>query len=191
MAISGETQSKASGTAVSFNACAGECCWARSKRPAGPHCPFLRQAPIIIRDLPEDTERARRLKEDLAAARTELNAAPEHFTLANWGACNLRCVMCDSRSNTPLPRHVLKTQENLKHYYGQEITLMLTGNGDPLARKDTRELLMNFPAERYPGVSFEILTNGLLWDPAGLGEGQTLPVQQDQHLGGRRHARNL
>ena len=69
--------------------------------------------------------------------------------------------------------------------------LVLSGNGDPLARKDTRELLMNFPVEEYPGVRFEILTNGLLWTPAVWEKVKGNRLQHPERLDRRGDARDL
>jgi len=128
-----------------------------------PNCPYLSKPPIPIAALPEQTAHERTLKEHLAAGQTFLTTHPAVFTLTNWGACNLRCRMCNNYSSQPMPAHVAHTHEQLKAFFDEKVVLVLTGNGDPLARRDTRELLINFPSARHPGVRFEILTNGLLW----------------------------
>jgi len=130
-----------------------------------PACPFLLKQPVVIADMAAQTERGRQLKEDLTAGRVRLRTHPAEFHLSNWGPCNLRCIMCASRTEYAMPSHVRKTQENLKHFFDKEIRILLTGNGDLLARPDTRQLLEEFDANRYRGVEFEILTNGLLWTP--------------------------
>jgi sulfatase maturation enzyme AslB (radical SAM superfamily) len=67
--------------------------------------------------------------------------------------------------NDSIPSHVEKTHENLKNYFNQNITVFLTGNGDVLARKDTRSLLQKFNTKKYNKVKFQLLTNGLLFQP--------------------------
>lgn len=69
--------------------------------------------------------------------------------------------MCN-RTDSKLPDYVIKTHKNLTNYYDKEITLLLTGAGDPLVRSDTRDLLKRFPQDKYPNVRFNLLTNGLL-----------------------------
>jgi len=73
--------------------------------------------------------------------------------------------MCrqDVLRKSPLPEHVSKTAKNIRNYFNKRITFFLCGNGDVFARKDTRELLQNFDSKKYDKVSFQLLTNGLLF----------------------------
>ena len=131
-----------------------------------PFCPALRYPPVNVAELPETTAEERMFKEDLSAGRTALRAAPAYFVLSNWGACNLRCAMCDSWSTKRLPPFVQRTYEQLQGFFDRPITLKLTGSGDPLARRDTRDLLLKLSAEKNTAVRVELLTNGLLFTPA-------------------------
>ena len=79
-----------------------------------PNCPFLRQAPVEIGKINADSEHGRALKEDLEAGRTELSAWPVRFTLSNWGACNLHCVMCGNYTHAAMPAHVAKDAGEFK-----------------------------------------------------------------------------
>lgn len=129
-------------------------------------CPYLQKGPVAIEELPETNEAERRLKEDLRRGRSALTAPPVYFALSNWGNCNLRCVMCESWREESMPDYVRRTHEELLGSLGHPMTLMLSGAGDPLARADTRELLMRLSEQPNPNIKIEILTNGLLWTEA-------------------------
>lgn len=131
-----------------------------------PNCPFLAREPIAFDALKTWSKRQKLLSEDLVGGRTRLTAPPGRLNLANSGNCNLRCIMCGSNSAAPPAPHVWKTGENIQRYFDGDLTLVLTGNGDPLARPDTRQMMMQFDSKRFPDVKFEILTNGLLWTAA-------------------------
>ena len=122
-----------------------------------PYCPWLASKPIVIDDLCES------LKEDLKAGNTVLRLHPRWFRLSNWGACNLRCIMCRSHTDvSKVPDYVVKTHDNLKDFLTKEVNFYLTGDGDFLARSDTRDFLRTFPQDKYPNVRFSIITNALL-----------------------------
>lgn len=136
----------------------------RTNTTCYPNCPY--QKPTAISEMKTETKRDKTLKNDLLKARTKLHCHPSIFNLSNYEACNLHCIMCgrDHRllPGSHPPDYVARTAKDLEHYFGEEITIVLTGNGDPLARRDTRELLQSFPADRYPNVRFALITNGLL-----------------------------
>ena len=123
--------------------------------------------PIFLENISTETSEGKSLYDDIYNGRAKLRSHPLWFNLANYGACNLNCDMCASRNldYSSIPKHVKKTHEEVKKYFDKRITLFLTGNGDVLARKDTRKLLQNFDCKKYSKVTFEILTNGLLFQP--------------------------
>lgn len=134
-----------------------------------PNCGYLKIGPIFIKDICTDTPEGKSLYDDISHGRAKINSHPLRFNLANFTVCNLNCVMCQSRAveaqNKSIPEYVTKTHENLRNYFDKKITLYLSGNGEVLARKDTRELLQNFDSKKYSKVDFQIITNGLLFQP--------------------------
>lgn len=131
------------------------------------NCAYLKVGPIAVDNIRTDTEEGASLYEDISNGRVTLKSHPLRFNLANYHLCNLSCVMCPPRKTAArsLPVHVKRTEENLRSYFDKRITIYLTGNGDVLARKDTRDLLLNFDSRKYTKVTFQILTNGLLFQP--------------------------
>ncbi|GJQ57461.1 MAG: radical SAM protein [Candidatus Scalindua sp. AMX11] len=134
-----------------------------------PNCGYLKIGPIFLKDICTDTPEGESLYNDVSHGRVKLNSHPLRFNLANFTVCNLTCVMCQSRAveaqNNSIPEHVTKTLKNLSNYFDKKITLYLSGNGEVLARKDTRELLQNFDSKKNSKVDFQIITNGLLFQP--------------------------
>ncbi len=132
-------------------------------------CAYLRRGSISVNDIRNDTEEGASLCDDISKGRVKLKSNPLRFSLANFSACNLRCIMCHSRAlgekNELIPEHVMKAHESLKHYFDKKITIFVGGEGDVLARKDTRNLLQNFNSKKYKDVHFQIITNGLLFQP--------------------------
>lgn len=104
---------------------------------------------------------------EMRLRKTTLVTAPRKLILAHSGRCNLRCTMCWSNEdyvkedthlndiifNRELPRMLPRLSE-----------IILTGNGDPFAMKDTREFLQQFNPHTYPLVLFSIITNGQLFN---------------------------
>jgi MoaA/NifB/PqqE/SkfB family radical SAM enzyme len=104
-------------------------------------------------------------EEILSAVRsrqTIISTGPTWINLANSAVCNLNCIMC-GRTN-------YKGDDYLTRKEAAEVTdflpglreLFLTGNGDPFARPDTRELMLNLDTSLYPNLKINLLTNGLL-----------------------------
>lgn len=141
----------------------------RISKVCEPDCQYLQISPIPVTDIRTDTEQGKILYEDICHGNVKLRSHPVRFNLANFDVCNLKCIMCYSRRhdghNSAIPADVRKTHENIRNYFDKEITLMLAGDGDVLARKDTRELLQNFDSTKYNKVNFQLITNGLLFQP--------------------------
>jgi len=96
-----------------------------------------------------------------------LDSPPTVFNLSNSIVCNLSCIMCDRHNQHDDPLVIQKTARDISTYLPTARKLILTGMGDPLARPDTRRLLMEFKSQN-PDFAFDIVTNGLLlpryWD---------------------------
>ena len=109
------------------------------------------------------------LWDDINRGRTILSSGPLKIKLSDIGTCNLNCIMCFryfAPEDSVFSRELVekKIPEFLAENPNRELTIKLTGNGDPFARKETKQFLLNFNPNQYPNVSFEILTNGQLLD---------------------------
>jgi len=101
------------------------------------------------------------LLKELQERRDFLESSPTVFALSNSNICNLSCIMCERKSQKEAPRLVKKTMDDIVTYLPTARKLVLTGMGEPLARPDTRDLLINFRSNN-PFLKFDIITNGLL-----------------------------
>lgn len=104
----------------------------------------------------------------IRAGRVELHTKPTWINFANSRICNLKCVMCGGfyfKEDKMLTERVMA---EVKTFLPEVRELFLTGHGDPFARQDTRDLLLNLDSAVYPGLKINLLTNGLLlpkyWD---------------------------
>ena len=98
---------------------------------------------------------------ELEKKRDFLESSPTVFALSNSKACNLSCIMCERKSQKETPRLVKKTMDDIVTHLPTARKLVLTGMGEPLARPDTRDLLINFRSNN-PFLKFDMITNGLL-----------------------------
>lgn len=108
--------------------------------------------------------------EEILAGKDALSSTPTLFKLSDSKVCNLACKMCGVVSSDSLVDDramIQKRTDDLEHYLGRAKTILMCGNGDPFARKDTRELLMD-DSGAHPDLRFALVTNGLLlprfWD---------------------------
>ena len=109
---------------------------------------------------------------DIVAAvqsrQTVLSSKPTWINLSNSTTCNLNCVMCGKEYHSESEDSVSRTMAAVKSFLPEVKELFLTGNGDPFARPDTRDFLLNLDGTGYPDLKINLLTNGLLlpkyWD---------------------------
>jgi MoaA/NifB/PqqE/SkfB family radical SAM enzyme len=108
--------------------------------------------------------------EEILAGKVALESTPTLFKLSDSKVCNLACKMCGvvlSESLVDDKGMIQKRTDDLKQYLDRAKIILMCGNGDPFARKDTRELLMNYQGGN-PDLQFALVTNGLLlprfWD---------------------------
>ncbi|HUI06987.1 MAG TPA: glycosyltransferase [Verrucomicrobiae bacterium] len=103
---------------------------------------------------------------EIRERRVRLESFPTLYNLSNSTVCNLNCIMCGRNEQATDPELVRKTFEGVSKHLDSARRLVLTGNGDPLARPDTREILMH--CQGNPDLQIDMLTNGLLlpkyWD---------------------------
>ncbi|MFA5074273.1 MAG: radical SAM protein [Nitrospirota bacterium] len=108
--------------------------------------------------------------EEILAGKDYLESTPTVFKLSDSKICNLTCKMCGVvRSPDLVDDQVMieKRTKDLIPYLAKAKIILMCGNGDPFARKDTRELLINYKSAN-PDLKFSLITNGLLlpkyWD---------------------------
>lgn len=104
---------------------------------------------------------------EIRSGKEYLESTPSVFNLSNSRFCNLTCLMCDRLSQKDDPQVIEKTAQQVFHHLPAARELTLTGMGDPLARPDTRDLLINFNNQNSE-LRFNLITNALLfpkyWD---------------------------
>lgn len=91
-----------------------------------------------------------------------------HPTLINFCydmSCNLHCPSCRSEklfiSEGPEYEKMLQINKMITDFIaGTNVTLNITGSGDPFGSKIFREFLYNFDGEASPNVRFDLQTNG-------------------------------
>ena len=102
-----------------------------------------------------------------------LETGPLYINTGDSDICNLKCIMClNVKPPFRLTRHRSSEIFNslLVHMLPTASELTLTGNGDPFARKEVLNFLLNHKiSENYPNLRIELFTNGMLltetmWD---------------------------
>jgi wyosine [tRNA(Phe)-imidazoG37] synthetase (radical SAM superfamily) len=110
-------------------------------------------------------DRYRGLYGEMRKGRTALDTAPRTLIIAHSGRCNLRCVMCCSNEDfvkeDPHLNDLIYKRE-LPRMLPRLSEIILSGNGDPIFMKDSRELLQRFDVKKYPQIKFSLITNALL-----------------------------
>ncbi|MBI9077122.1 MAG: radical SAM protein [Desulfatibacillum sp.] len=124
--------------------------------------------------------------EDIGSAKTFMQASPTYVLMSNLETCNLKCPMCgpfreiyaENRLGAPFSCAVDKQREIVEgedmgalERVAREVhtglpdlkVLGLTGAGDPLFRKDTRNILFSKRKNSNPKIA--LFTNGLLFEP--------------------------
>ena len=98
---------------------------------------------------------------EIRSGKEHLNSSPTVFNLSNSKICNLSCIMCDRLSQDDDPQVIEKTAKDVFQHLPNARQLVLSGMGDPFARPDTRDLLINFDG-RNSDLRINLITNGLL-----------------------------
>ncbi len=111
-----------------------------------------------------------RLVSEIRSQKDSLESTPTLFKLSDSKTCNLSCIMCSVKQDIRLkddPIMLEKRSRDMYQYLDSAKTVLMSGNGDPLARADTRTLLMNYDGHN-PELKFSLVTNALLlpryWD---------------------------
>ncbi|MBM4329737.1 MAG: tetratricopeptide repeat protein [Deltaproteobacteria bacterium] len=132
-----------------------------------PHIIAYKQEGKIIRfaDLEQQDCLTSQLIEEIRNRKDQLDSFPTVFKPDHSSICNLSCIMCSRSASTEDPALLKKITDDLLGYLPIAKRIILTGMGDPLARPDTRQLIINY---RDGNLKFDLITNGLLlpkyWD---------------------------
>ena len=137
-----------------------------------PNCPFIMSYRMTNRTVPLAGSADHAITEEILSAvrarQTFLKSGPTLLNLANSTVCNLNCIMCGREHHKDDRGLIEKTRMEVTEMLPNLRELFLAGNGDPFARPDTRQLLLNLAPEKHPELRINLLTNGLLlpkyWD---------------------------
>lgn len=98
---------------------------------------------------------------------THLPVGPEQVNLAYDRTCNLSCPSCrtEKYAADEATRLAYDDMQRTKilPLLKEAKTVFVTGSGDPFASKNFRRLMLELTPEDYPGLTFEIMTNGMLF----------------------------
>lgn len=140
-----------------------------------PHCPTIvnyRKFGTIIPfdELHKNKYLTPKHVEEILAGKDRLESTPTYFKLSDSKICNLKCKMCSVVRDDRFvddKEMIQRRTKDIIPYLDKAKTILMCGNGDPFARKDTRELLINYQ-NTNPELKFALITNGLLlpkyWD---------------------------
>src|ERR1035437_5899482 len=131
-------------------------------------CPVAIKNQEINLDECKGDEHFQHILEEVKQGKTKLNTAPYILGIASSGACNLRCIMCDSNEKF-LPDND-NLNENIYTHLLPEILpkisrLQLTGNGDVFHNKHSRRFIQTLDSSKYPSLKIKFITNGNLFTP--------------------------
>lgn len=134
-------------------------------------CPIIQDDCLFHNDNPP-TERIRRIIEQAAVVFDEL---PLAFNLCYDESCNLTCPSCRNARMSFTEGveyekrraiHETVMAALFAHPHDRQFRVNITGSGDPFASKLFRTLLTQVKGCDFPGVVFDLQTNGLLFTPA-------------------------
>jgi MoaA/NifB/PqqE/SkfB family radical SAM enzyme/GT2 family glycosyltransferase len=98
---------------------------------------------------------------EIRERKVRLESSPTVFNLSNSKVCNLSCIMCVRDKQVDDPGLMHKTADDVMRHLPAARRLIMSGMGDPLARPDTRDLLIHFRGDNAE-LKIELITNGLL-----------------------------
>lgn len=101
------------------------------------------------------------LIENIRAGKEYLDTPPTVFKIDNSSACNINCIMCTRQMYRDDPVLIEKTARDVETYLPTAKSVVLTGMGDPLVIKYTREWIKSYDGSNNE-LQFELITNGLL-----------------------------
>lgn len=130
------------------------------------YCPFAKSNTFFRLKKLASNPIYKDLAKELKEKKLKLTSLPTEISIADSDVCNLQCIMCRSgigkKEDKKLTKLIFK--ETLPKLLPHLRQIKLTGNGEPFIRKTVIDFLSNFNPEKYPNLSFYILTNGLLLD---------------------------
>ena len=131
-----------------------------------PICPFIieykrNKKLILFSQLNQFDFLTPSLVEEIMNRKDCLESPPTLFKLDNSKTCNLSCIMCATQKINDDPELLKKTAGDIFNYLPTTKKVILTGNGDPFVRPDTRDLLIDYKKKNLD-LKFDIITNALL-----------------------------
>jgi len=100
------------------------------------------------------------LANEIREGKDFLDSFPTIYNMSNSSVCNLSCIMC-VRNNIE-DDHVLmqKAMNDVAGHLANARRIKLTGMGDPFARSDTRNFMIN--TGPFTNITIDLITNALL-----------------------------
>ena len=106
--------------------------------------------------------------------RTISNLKPDFYNLCYDESCNLKCPSCRSdnishikgeeyEQRLQIQKQIIK--EIFDEPHNRNCTVNITGSGDPFGSKLFRELLFSIDGKKFPRVSINLQTNGVMFTP--------------------------
>jgi len=137
--------------------------WEKICNPICPRISVYNHDKLLISD--DDLEKFEyltpQLIDEIRRGEEHLESSPTVFNLSNSKICNLTCIMCDRLLHDETPQLIEKTARDVFQLLPSARQLVLSGMGDPFARPDTRDLLINFDSRKF-NLKINLITNGLL-----------------------------
>lgn len=139
-------------------------------------CTYIANNTLPLRDEVADPA----MRAVIDEGRTQLDAPPRNLALAHDATCNLACPSCRSELLTATEEQEARFDKILHNVFhpllqgGKDISLFLSGQGDPFSSQHYRSILRYVADNELPIEKLIINTNALLMGPKRWSEYQGL-----------------
>lgn len=131
------------------------------------YCPYaISKDYVDLESAKNDDAKFNAVIEQIIAGKTELDSPPYMLTVSSSGRCNLNCVMCQADHGNSKEDDLLDEKiftEILPEILPGLAKLYLLGNGEVFFNPHSRKFLQTLDAEKYPSLTIDLLTNGILF----------------------------
>ena len=138
-------------------------------------CPLIQEDSLPT--IEETIENQKGSKFEIEALQTEkliTEELPQYINFSNDESCNLRCPSCRVTKllYTDGPKYDQRKAVNdkiievfLTEPTDRKFGIFVTGSGDPFASKIYREMLWNLDGSKFPNLTINMQTNGVMYTP--------------------------
>jgi pyruvate-formate lyase-activating enzyme len=118
-------------------------------------------------DLDENPFKVRQsIIDDIRQGKTYMKRSPSIIELANDFKCNLSCIMCSSWQRGEGPGgSTVDALKKIEGHYDEIDQISMLYSGEIFARPDLIDYLANFDSEKYPDLTFSLMTNATMSIP--------------------------